>query len=92
MTGATPLNSFDLTLETDTANSAAIEPHADLQFAWSDLSYMAPKREQPILNNLNGSARSGELLAGKSLYSPSPSFPLTLLYDLSISDGTFWSW
>jgi len=55
-------------LETNHLSSPPmVEKHTDLQLAWSDLTYVAPKREQPILNNLNGSARSGELLAGEPI-------------------------
>jgi hypothetical protein len=53
-------------LETNTPPAQSLEKHSDLELAWSDLVYVAPKRQQPILNHLTGSARSGELLAGES--------------------------
>ncbi|GAA5947427.1 hypothetical protein JCM3765_001674 [Sporobolomyces pararoseus] len=66
-------------MEQDLENNSSVTPqasttlekkHSDLELAWSDIVYVAPKRQQPILNNVTGSARSGQLLAGE--LSPPP--------------------
>ncbi|GAA5824510.1 hypothetical protein JCM3770_000105 [Rhodotorula araucariae] len=44
-------------------DEAAGALNASLDLAWTDLTVTAPKRAQPILNSLSGTARSGELLA-----------------------------
>ena len=51
--------------------------HGPLELAWSSLSVTAPKRTKPIIPDVSGMARSGELLAGPS--SPAPPRPLPLL-------------
>lgn len=37
-----------------------------MTLSWSDLSYVTPKRERPILSGISGSITSGRLLAGES--------------------------
>ncbi|BGP49303.1 hypothetical protein JCM10450v2_005187 [Rhodotorula kratochvilovae] len=44
-------------------SEAAVAVDTSLELAWTDLTVTAPKRAQPILDDLSGSARSGELLA-----------------------------
>ena len=58
----------DLEHNSSTPPLALEKRHSDLELAWSDIVYVAPKRQQPILNHVTGLARSGELLAGELFF------------------------
>lgn len=83
---------FAMDLESNNSSPKSLEKHSDLDLAWNDLTYVAPKRQLPILDDLHGSARSGELLAGELR---DLSHPLSRRRSLRFaswyhSDGPFW--